>query len=149
MAVCFQIVIDCHEPRRLVAFWSSALHYRPEPPPPGFPGWREYWRSLGVPEEDIRNVTTPESIDDPNGEGPRFWFHAVPESKTCKNRLHLDIRASGSHDLPLATRKAQVEAEVARLTSLGATRLETLYQEGDDHYAVAMADPEDNEFDVN
>ena len=149
MTVRFQVVIDCHEPRRLVQFWVSAIRYRPEPPPPGFAGWREYWRSIGVPEEEIRDVTSPESIDDPNGEGPRIWFHAVPAAKTCKNRLHFDIRASGSRDLPLATRNDQVEAEVGRLVALGAIRLETLYEEGDDHYAVAMADPEGNEFDVN
>ncbi len=149
MSVRFQIVIDCREPRRLVQFWSSAIHYRPEPPPSGFPGWREYWRSLGVAEEDLRDVTTPESIDDPKGEGPRIWFHQLPDAKICKNRLHFDLRASGSHDLPLATRKDQVEAEVRRLVGLGATRLETLWEEGDNHYAVAMADPEGNEFDVN
>ena len=149
MSVRFQIVIDCREPRRLVAFWSAAIHYRPEPTPSGFAGWREYWRSIGVPEDEIRDVTTPESIDDPKGEGPRVWFHAVPEGKSCKNRLHFDIRASGGRDLPLATRKGQVEAEVARLVALGATRLETLYEEGEDHYAVALADPEGNEFDVN
>lgn len=149
MPAQYQIVIDCHDPRRLVQFWSSALRYRPEPPPAGFPGWREYWRSLGVAEDDIRDVTTPESIDDPKGEGLRIWFHKVPEPKTCKNRLHFDIRASGSQDTPLSARKRQVEAEVARLVALGAARLETLYEEGDTHYAVAMADPEGNEFDVN
>ena len=105
--------------------------------------------SIGVPEGELRGVTDPESIDDPKGEGPRIWFHAVPEAKTCKNRLHFDIKASGSRDLPLATRKDKVEVEVARLVNLGAARLETLYEEGVDHYGVAMADPEGNEFDVN
>ncbi len=147
--VRYQIVIDCRDPRRLVRFWSSAIRYRPKPPPAGFPGWREYGRSLGVAEEEIRDVTSPESIDDPNGEGPRIWFHKVPEAKTGKNRLHFDIRASGSHETPLATRKDRVENEVARLLDLGAARRETLYEEGDNHYAVAMADPEGNEFDVN
>ncbi len=104
---------------------------------------------MGVAEEEIRDVTSPESIDDPNGEGPRIWFHKVPEAKTGKNRLHFDIRASGSHETPLATRKDRVENEVARLLALGAARRETLYEEGDNHYAVAMADPEGNEFDVN
>jgi len=132
----------------MVSFYSSALHYEPEPPPQGFAGWREYWRSIGVPEEEVRDVTSPESIIDPRGEGPRIWFHAVPESKTCKNRLHFDIRASGDRNL-LATRRARVEAEAARLENLGATRLETLFEEGTDHYAVAMADPEGNEFDIN
>lgn len=149
MTVHFQVVIDCRDPRRLVSFWSSALGYQPEPPPEGFAGWREYWRDMGVPEEEVRGVTGPESIIDPKGEGPRIWFHAVPEEKTCKNRLHFDIRASGARDLPLGRRKDQVEAEAARLERLGATRLETLYEVGMDHYGVAMADPEDNEFDVN
>ena len=149
MSVGFQVVIDCHDPRRLVSFYSSALHYEPEPPPAGFAGWREYWRSIGVSEEQVRGVTSPESIVDPGGEGPRIWFHAVPESKTSKNRLHFDIRASGDRGLPLATRRDQVEREAARLERLGATRLETLFKEGTDHYAVAMADPEGNEFDIN
>ena len=149
MSVCFQVVIDCHDPRRLVSFWSSALHYQPEPPPQGFAGWREYWQSIGVAEEEIRDVTSPESIADPKGEGPRIWFHAVPESKSCKNRLHFDIRASGDRELPLAVRKDRVEAEAARLEKLGAARLETLWEEGVDHYAVAMVDPEGNEFDIN
>ena len=149
MSVRFQVVIDCRDPRRLVSFWSSALGYQPEPPPEGFAGWREDWRSIGVPEEEVQDVTSPESIVDPKREGPRIWFHAVPETKTCKNRLHFDVKASGGRGLPLATRKDQVEAEAARLENLGAARLETLYEEGRDHYAVAMADPEGNEFDVN
>jgi hypothetical protein len=149
MSVRFQVAIDCHDARRLVTFWSSALYYQPEPPPRGFAGWREYWLSMGVPEEDVRGVTSPESIVDPKGEGPRIWFHAVPEAKVCKNRLHFDIKASGDRELPLATRKDQVEAEAARLENLGAARLETLHEEGVDHYAVAMADPEGNEFDIN
>lgn len=149
MAVRFQVVIDCHDPRRLVAFWSSALRYQPEPPPQGFADWGAYWRSMGVAEEEIRGVTSPESIVDPKGEGPRIWFHAVPEAKTCKNRLHFDIKASGGRELPLETRKGRVEAEASRLEKLGAVRLETLYEEGLDHYAVAMTDPEGNEFDIN
>jgi hypothetical protein len=104
---------------------------------------------MGVAKEEVRGVTSPESIIDPKGEGPRIWFHAVPEAKMCKNRLHFDIKAGGNRGLPLATRKDQVEAEAARLGNLGATRLETLYEEGVDHYAVAMADPEGNEFDIN
>lgn len=149
MTVRFQVVIDCHDPGKLVPFWGSALGYRPEPPPQGFAGWADYWRDMGISEEDLRGVTGPESIVDANGAGPRIWFHAVPETKTCKNRLHFDLKASGGRELPLATRKSQVEAEVTRLVDLGATRLETLYEEGLDHYAVAMADPEGNEFDVN
>jgi hypothetical protein len=61
--------------------------------------------------------------------------------------------AFGTHDgtsdtTPDVTR-ARVEAEAARLVALGATRLRALTDEGLDHYAVAMADPEGNEFDIN
>jgi len=149
LAVRYQIVLDCHDPRQMVSFWGSVLGYQPESAPRGFAGWREYWKSVGVPEDELRAVTGPESIVDPKGEGPRLWFHAVPEEKICKNRMHFDIKASGGRNLSLAARRAQVETEVARLVKLGATRLETLESEGVDHYAVAMADPEGNEFDVN
>ncbi len=147
MAVRFQIVVDCRDPPKLVRFWRDALHYVIDPPPKGWDSWDAYWRSIGVPEEELG--VGPDSISDPGGGGPRIWFHIVPESKICKNRLHFDIRASGGRDLPLARRREQVEEEAARLVETGAIRLETLSEEGLDHYAVAMADPEGNEFDVN
>ena len=73
----------------------------------------------------------------------------VPETKTVKNQLHLDIHASGGRAVPLETRRQQVDAEARRLASLGATMARVLSQEGLDHYGVAMKDPEGNEFDIN
>ncbi|HZW58624.1 MAG TPA: VOC family protein [Nitrososphaerales archaeon] len=143
----FQIVIDAKDPARLVEFWCQALGYVLEPPPKGFPSWVDYYASMGVPKEEL--TEEPDSIVDPDGKGPRIWFHAVPESKICKNRLHFDLGVSGGFGVPINIRKERVEAEVARLVKIGATRLETLEQEGLEHYAVAMADPEDNEFDIN
>ncbi|WP_330475871.1 VOC family protein [Terrabacter sp. C0L_2] len=61
--------------------------------------------------------------------GPTLWFQPVPEGKTAKNRQHFDLRAVGP-----------VEAEVDRLTALGATVI------GRDGDVVVMADPEGNEF---
>ncbi|HET8960328.1 VOC family protein, partial [Nocardioides sp.] len=90
-----------------------------------------------------------DSIVDPAGEGPRIWFQVVPERKSVKNRLHIDVNASGGREAPLDLRRERVEAEVRRLVSLGATRLHTVSEEGLDHYAVAMTDPERNEFDIN
>lgn len=55
--------------------------------------WDEYWRDVGVPEEDLGLGTG--RIIEPGGVGPRIWFQVVPEPKTVKNRLHLDICASG------------------------------------------------------
>ena len=66
-----------------------------------------------------------------------------------KNRLHVDVNASGGRGSSLAARRERVEAEAARLVSLGATRLRTAAEEGLDHYAVALTDPEGNEFDLN
>lgn len=147
MAVSFQVVVDCADPPRLARFWADALGYRFEPPPEGFASWDDYWRDVGVPEEELG--TGLDRIIDPDGRGPRIWFQAVPERKTVKNRIHFDIRASGGRAAPMEDRRQRVEAEASRLADLGATRTRVLYEEGIDHYAVAMTDPEGNEFDIN
>lgn len=146
MAVSYQLVIDCTSPEPLARFWAEALHYVIEPPPPDFDSWDDFYRSVGVPEAELG--TGPDSIVDPNGEGPRIWFQVVPEKKTLKNRIHIDVNASGGRGASLEVRRERVEAEATRLEALGATRLDTTADEGLDHYAVAMADPEGNEFDV-
>ncbi len=146
MPVRFQIVIDCREAAPLARFWLEALGYVLEPPPSGFDSWDDYYRNLGVGEEDLG--IGPDSLVDPTGNGPRIWFHQVPEPKTVKNRLHFDIGAGGGRAVPLAQRKERVEVEAARLAALGAERLETDDDEGHGRYAVAMADPEGNEFDI-
>jgi hypothetical protein len=147
MAVSYQLVIDCTSPDPLAHFWAEALHYAIEPPPAGHESWDEFYRSIGVGEEDLGIGA--DSIADPNGEGPRIWFQIVPEQKSVKNRIHIDVNASGGRGTPLETRRELVEAEAARLEALGATRLHAIVEEGLDHYAVAMADPEGNEFDIN
>ncbi|HYJ67274.1 MAG TPA: VOC family protein [Nocardioidaceae bacterium] len=147
MAVKYQLVIDCTSPEPLAHFWAEALHYVIAPPPTGFDSWDDFFRSIGVPEDELGTGT--DIIDDPNGEGPRIWFQIVPEKKSVKNRIHIDVNASGGRDSTLEVRRERVEAEATRLVSLGATRLRTIMEDGLDHYAVAMTDPEGNEFDVN
>jgi hypothetical protein len=139
--------MDVHDPAVQVRFWSAALDYQPEPPPKGFANWVDYWTKIGPPESERSEPG--DSISDPSGHGPRIWFHAVPEPKAGKNRLHFDIGVSGGFGVPMETRKLRVEAEAARLVRLGATRLEALEEPGVEHYAVAMLDPEGNEFDIN
>jgi len=146
MAVSYQLVIDCASPDPLAHFWAAALHYVVAPPPEGFDSWDDHYRSIGVPEDELG--IGDDSIVDPKGEGPRIWFQAVPEKKSIKNRLHIDVNASGGRDHPIDVRRERVEAEAERLVALGATRLRTTSDEGMDHYAVAMADPEGNEFDI-
>jgi Glyoxalase-like domain len=147
MAVTFQLVIDCADPDPLARFWAAALGYVLEPPPAGFATWDDYYRDLGVPEEDLG--IGEDRIADPDGHGPSIWFHQVPDRKTVKNRLHLDIRASGDRTDPIESRRQRVDAEARRLAGLGATISGPFEDEGLDHYAVGMKDPEGNEFDIN
>jgi hypothetical protein len=147
MSVAYQLVIDCADPDRQARFWAAALGYELAPPTAGFATWNDYYRDLGVPEEEL--PAGADRISDPHGGGPAIWFHAVPEAKAVKNRLHIDIRASGERRDPLETRKRRVDAAAERLVGLGATLTVVMEQDGLDHYAVGMKDPEGNEFDVN
>ncbi len=137
----FQVAIDCADPAALGAFWIEALGFREESPPEGFDSWPEALAAWGLPQERHNDAY---AIVDPEGVRPRVFFHKVPEGKTAKNRLHLDIRVSGlpgpNHD-----GKDQVLAqEAARLEALGATTSRTVDEAMD--YFVVMQDPEGNEF---
>jgi len=70
---------------------------------------------------------------DPAIPGSRIGFHRVPEGKTVKNRMHFDLIT------------ADFDAEVSRLTGLGATKLNEVNAGA--HW-ITFADPEGNEFDV-
>jgi catechol 2,3-dioxygenase-like lactoylglutathione lyase family enzyme len=131
MTARFQLVIDCADPEPLARFWVAALGYEFEPPPDGYDNWDGYWRAVGVSEDELGLGL--DCIVDPNGRGPRIWFQVVPENKTIKNRLHLDI---------------MVDAEARRLEALGATVVSVSSPDGLNHYGVNMRDPEGNEFDV-
>jgi len=153
MAAGYTLVIDCADPDRLSRFWAAALGYVIEPPPAGLASWDEYWRGFGLPEEYLG--LGEDRIVDPDGRGPRIWFQVVPDRKTVKNRLHIDIHASGDKPhadgraIPLEVRRQRVEAEASRLAALGATVVSVRHEEGSSHYAIAMRDPEGNEFDIN
>jgi hypothetical protein len=145
--VRYQLVIDCADAEVMTSFWAAALGYELEPPPDGFPTWDDWRRDLGLPESELGGGA--DSIVDPDRGGPRIWFQVVPDAKTVKNRIHLDVHVSGGRSVPIASRKERVDAEARRLSDLGATLIGDLSEEGLDHYAVAMRDPEGNEFDIN
>ncbi len=136
-----QVTFDCADPAALAAFWAEVLGYRLDSPPPGFATWEAALEAWGVPPER-RNDRS--AVSDPDGTGPRLFFQRVPEGKTAKNRVHLDVRAAPG--LAGEDRMAALEQEATRLTGLGATRLERF--EPDDLRAghVVMQDPEGNEF---
>lgn len=146
MAVRFQITVDCADPNTLAEYWAEALGYNLQEPPGGFGSWREYWISVGVPDDEAEDGY--DAVIDPNGEGPRIWFQQVPESKSIKNRLHFDVLVGGGRSVPLEERKRRVIEEVERLKALGGTVRAVMDNSEYDHYAVGMDDPEGNEFDV-
>jgi len=119
MSRTIQVTFDCADPNALAGFWNEALGYRYDSPPTGFETWDEALDHFNVPEEHRNDASA--SVD-PDGVGPRLWFQKVPEAKTAKNRLHLDVRAAPG--LEGDQRLAALEAECERLVALGASRLE-------------------------
>jgi hypothetical protein len=150
MCRTLQITFDSHDPRALSSFWQQTTGYvHPAPPgvelAPGVDGqaaWDEFLESSGTPLE-LRNSAS--ALEDPDGDGPRLFFQQVPEDKTAKNRVHLDIRAAPG--LEGEERMAALEAECERLVALGASRLRR--HEPDPPMSegfIVMTDPEGNEF---
>jgi hypothetical protein len=129
--------------------WDTCLSR----PRKGFATWDDWRRDIGLPDSELGIGA--DSIIDPRGDGPRIWFHVVPDAKVVKNRLHLDVHVSGgrgpgqNRSVPLATRTQRVDAEARRLADLGAAITGALTADGLDHYAMGMKDPEGNEFDIN
>jgi hypothetical protein len=123
MGALGDVVFDCAHPASLARFWAAAIDgYRVAPYDDAE---LARLRAMGVddPEDDPSVLVEPES-----GGGPRLWFTRVPEPKTVKNRVHLDLRA------------ADVDAEAARLVGLGAQELARVQD------WVVLADPEGGEF---
>ena len=107
------VCIDTQDPARIAAFWEAAL------------GWR---RTHEDPDEV---VLEPPAGSPEDGVSPDLLFLRVPEAKSVKNRLHLDLRPVD---------QAQ---EVARLEALGARRVDI--GQGEQTWVV-LADPDGNEF---
>jgi hypothetical protein len=138
-----QITFDAAEPEKLAEFWGLALGYVVEPPPEGFESWEVFARSIGIPESEFGEVA---SRVDPAGEGPRLYFQRVPEGKTAKNRVHLDIAVAERH-VRGEHRKRLVSEHVERLIQAGASPAwQTDSIRGD---SVTLYDPEGNEFCVH
>jgi hypothetical protein len=145
MATRIQITIDCADPGLLVRFWAQAVGYVVPPAPDGFVTWTDWYRHIGVPEDELGDGGDDRLID-PDGVGPALWFQPVPEAKTVKNRIHLDLDVGGGRQTPLPPRRARVESAASRLVQAGAARLRTLDGEAEGHFGIVLADPEGNEF---
>jgi hypothetical protein len=107
------ICVDSTDPRRIAGFLQEAL------------GWRR------THDGDDEVVLEPPEGSPEDGVSPDLLFLKVPEAKTVKNRLHIDLRP------------VDQDVEVARLEGLGATRVDI--GQGDQTWVV-LADPDGNEF---
>jgi hypothetical protein len=137
----FQVTFDCSHPDALAGFWAGAIGYVVEPPPSGFPTWVDFLRQQGVPEESWGKYAA--AVPPAGSDGPRLYFQRVPEPKTAKNRMHLDLPVA-ARGTPTDERRPMVDREVARLTAMGASVVGPVTEQGD--YWVVMQDPEGNEF---
>jgi Glyoxalase-like domain len=111
------LTFDTGDPVRVATFWAAALGYDLVDPDPA-----------GA------------YIADPSGQTRGIFFQPVPEPKTAKNRVHLDLRPSGT-----------MREEVDRLRRLGATELDLVEKDasavdGQPTFWTVMQDVEGNEF---
>ena len=143
MAHSFQVTFDSKDPETHAAFWADALGYGLQPPPPGYDSWEDWARALAIPEKEWGDSA---AISDPHGDGPRVYFQRVPEPKTAKNRMHLDINIADRSSSP-EERRLQLDTEIERLVALGATEVAS-YDDAKGVWTV-MLDPEGNEFCVH
>ncbi|MGN9837601.1 VOC family protein [Nonomuraea sp. H19] len=143
MTYDFQVVIDASDPHALADWWADALGWQVEPQDEAF--IREMIGKGYATDDDAtthRGALVWKSgaaIRHPDGleRAPRVLFQLVPEAKTVKNRVHLDVRVGAGN----------IESEVERLTAKGAKELHRGRQ--GPNWWVTLADPEDNEFCVS
>jgi hypothetical protein len=144
--VHWKVVIDANDPHAQADFWAAALRYEvednsalierllgfgalPEEATVEFHGRRAF-RDLVA----VRHPGDPFEEESGTGLGRRLLFQRVPEAKTGKNRLHLDLHPG----------EGRREEEAARLEELGARVLRRVTEQGGEW--LVMADPEGNEF---
>lgn len=131
-----QVTFDTTDPHAQADFWAAVLRLEVE-------DHGEFVDGLvasGRMPEQARVVRHGRStfadvaaVRDPDGQEPRLYFQKVPEGKTAKNRVHLDLQVDGD-----------MAAEVARMIGLGARELSVTSDRGPETHT--MADPEGNEF---
>ena len=124
MATHWTLGCDAANPGAIAAFWASALGYVAEP---------------GYDDPDGA------SLVDPDGIGPAISFLRVPEGKTAKNKMHIDVRVAGEPPWDMAERERFIRGKVAELMAAGAVTVREEFY-GEDLGHVVMLDPEGNEF---
>jgi hypothetical protein len=132
----YQIAVDCHDPHALARFWAAAMDLEVEDHDAQI---RELIAAGHATEDDTievdgRRAWATAAACRSTDRRTRLLFQVVPEPKTTKNRVHLDLHVGADAR----------DAEVARLLELGASYLWD--GEQGPHRWVTLADPEGNEF---
>lgn len=136
----FSLTMDAADPARLGEFWALALGYRREDPPGDFATWEEALTSWGLPEERWNDANALV------GDGPRIFLQKVPEPKTAKNRVHIDVHSGAGNAVDGDGKDwSALRAKAAELEAAGATIVEEFSEPGLGDWIV-MEDPEGNEF---
>jgi len=125
-----ELVVDCRDPKELAAFWCAVLDYHVVDEDPSGQAVEIGPRDLPIGDDFVewrRRLRAAPSA-------PTIIFIVVPEAKTVKNRLHIDVS-------PV---EGSPEDEAARLRALGATNADV--GQSPDARWIVMRDPEGNEF---
>ena len=142
----FTVTFDCADPHRQAAFWAAALDWQVEDNSNLIAGLQQAGHVGADDVIDVGGVASfkiAASVRDPSdpvdersgiGQGGRLLFQIVPEAKSVKNRVHLDVRVG----------EAAQAGKVDQLTLLGASVIGKGEQGG--RGWVVLADPEGNEF---
>jgi len=138
-----QVAVGCRDPVGLSQFYVDLLGYAREAAPAGFATLEGWLEARGVPRGEWDDGR---AIVDPEGAGPRIWFHALEHAGVAPGRIHLDFYLGLGPRAPIAKRKARVDPEVERAVRLGARVVERV--EDGDYYFVTCEDPEGNLFDI-
>lgn len=126
MTTSWTLTGDAADPHRLATFWK---------------------RALGYIDEEGYDFADGASLVDPDGKLPGISFLRVPEGKTVKNRLHIDIRVTEDEQdaIDADQRDELILAKSADLVDAGAAVIKEHHY--DAHVAgIVMRDPEGNEF---
>lgn len=132
-----QVTFDSSDPHALSRFWAGLLRYEIED---GHDLVTQLLADNVIARSDVVEVdgrlafADAVALRDPAGTGPRLYIQRVPEPKSAKNRMHLDVPVEPD----------QLEREVERGVSLGASLVR--YDSHPGHRWAVMQDPEGNEF---
>ena len=127
MASIGNITFACEDPATLAEFWAETINYELEEAPPGL---------IEMIEAEGGDTNAAAAAIDPDGQGPRLFFKKMPRSSPDHIPIHLDLDTEDR------------EAEIERLTGLGATVVETKTETTGPYTETwtIMRDPEGNGF---